>query len=410
MLNGNFPFVYFGYFLSETQSRCFWLVFILFIIVNKLKKKIKFKPIFVWFYLIFLLLIFIQNDYLNSFFFNEFINLSLLFTISYLIIYAIGIKGILYLPRLTVKIIKFSLIFYLPSAFLFLFGIDVLSEVQNFAFHSNGARINSFRLPLHLIFHNFSGVLKGYGENALIPRNSGFYWEPGAFAGTIVMMFIIILIYKKYYSKKQFQMIRKWLSIGIISTFSTTGLILLPFLLFINYAIDQKISLISSFKLIVFALILIPISIYFFNNIPVLKEKIFSQIEIFEEGKKGAETSRIGASFFLFNLINEKPIIGHGFAISPDDWKKKLYYKGYSFEKIGIGNGLLLMLAWTGIPYVLFLIFLIGYNIKKQKKSLFFTLIIIGILLIVLQGESWFRYPLIYLFCFLPTKNIIKKQ
>ena len=405
MLNGNYPLVYFGYLLSEVQSRVLWIGIILFIIIYKLKQKIKIKPIFVLFYGTFLILIFVQNVYLKSFFFTEFINITLVFTISYVIIYAIGFQGLMYLPELTVKLIKLSLLFYVPTAISFLLGNKSIEAIQSIAFQANGSRIGTNITPLHTIIHNFSGVLGGYGDNSLVPRNSGMFWEPGAFAGIIIMMFLIMVIYKQYYNEKQFKNIIKWLIIGIISTFSTTGLLLIPVLILINFTRGKKISLSTAFKLLNLSIFIIFISVYSFNNIPVLKNKIEKQIEAVETQERGSETTRLGSMFLLINLINEEPIIGNGIAISSQQWRKLLKNSGYEFANVGIGNGMFLMLAWVGIPFFIFIFVMMGYNIRMENLSLGLTLVLIIVLLILLQGESWMKLPLIYIFCFIGVKK-----
>jgi hypothetical protein len=406
MLNGNYPLVYFGYYFSEAQSRLLWCGFILFIVVYKLKKRIKIKPIFVIFYAVFSLLIYVQNVYLKSFFLPEFINLTFLFTITYLIIYSIGIQGLTYLPRLMVKLIKWSLVFYIPTAILFLLRVDLIGTVETFAFQSNTARIGTDRIPLHTLFHNFSGVYKGYGENGLLPRNSGVFWEPGAFAGSIVMVTIFLLIYKAFYSNKDLRYLLKWLLIGLLSTFSTTGLLLIPVLILINYSRRKKLITSGFSRYIILTVVVTIVSYYAYYNIPVLNEKISAQIEAYENKDRGSESSRIGSAFLLLTLIDEEPIIGNGFAISNQEWKKQLKNSSYEFSNIGIGNGLFLILAWAGIPFVIFLLVMMVYNFKKQQISLGLSLIFIGILLLLLQGESWMKLPLIYSFCFICVNKI----
>ena len=408
MLNGNYPLAYFGYYLSEVQSRLLWVVIILFIIFFKLKQGIKLKPIFVIFCAIFLLLIYVQSVYLKSFFFPEFINLTLLFTITYLIIYSVGIQGLMYLPRLMVKLIRWSLFFYIPSAILFLLKIDFTNILQAFSFQSDPTKILSNKIPLHAVFHNFSGTYKGgsYAENGLIPRNSSVFWEPGAFAGTIIMITLFLIIYKVFYSNKDFSYLFKWLLIGLITTFSTTGLLLVPFLILLNYLRGKKRAIKGFYKYIVVTVALSVFSYYAYHNIPVLKTKISSQIEAYENNERGSESNRIGSAFLLLNLINEEPIIGNGFAISNQEWEKIIKISGYEFTNIGIGNGLFLMLTWTGIPYVIFLFLMMFYNFNKQQVSIAMSFLLIGIMLVLLQGQSWMKLPLIYSYCFICVNKI----
>lgn len=411
MLNGNYPLVYFGYMISEGPSRIFWSIVFIAIIYFKLKLKIKLKPIFKIFYIFFVILTIVQNKYLNSFFLQEFLNLSFLFLITYLIIFAIGFKGLLYIPKLMVKLIKLSLVFYIPSAVLFILGLNWSGLLKFLTFQSNSARIGSFREPLHLIIHNFSGLFEelGHGSNSLIPRNSGVFWEPGAFSGSIIMAFIFVILYKKYFTKLELSKINRWFLIGLISTFSTTGLILIPLLVLIYYLKDKKISVKAVFKLIVFSSLLTMIAIFSFNNIPTLNEKITSQFESVENNEVGSETTRLGSLILLSQIVVDNPYIGVGFAANKEGFEKEISLVGYSFSNIGIGNGMILMLAWCGIPYFLFLLFLMGYNFKSTGMSIGLSIGLIFVILFILQGESWMRLPLIYSFCFLSIHKPIKQ-
>ena len=403
MLNGNYPLVYFGYLIGEGPSRVLWSIVFIAVILLKLKLKIKVKPIFILFYMVFVILTLLQNEYLNSFFLQEFLNLSFLFLITYLIVYAIGFKGLLYIPKIMVKLIKFSLVFYIPSAVLFILGVNWSSLIRSVSFQSNASRIGTSTEPLHIIIHNFSGLFRefGYGANSLIPRNSGMFWEPGAFAGAIIMVFIFVVIYKKYFTKLELRKINMWLFIGLISTFSTTGLLIVPMLILIYYLRDKKASVKVIFKLIFLCSIVSIISIAAFMNISTLNEKVTSEIERVDSNDRGSETSRLGSLFLVFQMVEENPYIGVGFAASSEVFSDKLSVLGYEFTEIGIGNGMILMLAWCGIPYCLFLIFLMVYNFKMSGMSMGLSMGLIFVILLLLQGESWMRLPLIYSFCFL---------
>lgn len=413
MLNGNFPLVYFGYMISEGLSRVLWSIIFMIVIVFKLKLKIKIKPVFILFYVVFIILTFLQNEYLDSFFLQEFLNLSFLFFVTYLIIYSIGFKGLLYIPKLMIKLIKLSLVFYIPSAVLFILGINWSGLLKSFTFDSNAKNINSFREPLHLIIHNFSGLFKeyGYGQNSLLPRNSGVFWEPGAFSGSIIMAFIFVIIYKKYFTKLELSKINRWFLIGLISTFSTTGLLLIPLLITIYYLSDKSVSNKTFFKIIVLSSLLSFIVILSYTNIPILKDKINFQLQSVEEDDYASETTRLGSLLLLSQMVANNPYIGVGFASSNEEFFKKLTSIGYNFSsKIGIGNGMILMLAWCGIPYFLFILILMVYGFKSSGRSTGFSIGLIILILILLQGESWMRLPLIYSFCFLsihkPKKQI----
>ena len=403
ILNGNYPLITFGYSLNMGPSRIIWIFIVLYIVFIRLKKKIEFKPMLIFFLILFFGLTFIQNEVLNSFYLQEFLSLTFMFITLYLILFSIGFSGLLYLPKIMVNIIKFSLIFYIPFSILFILKIDLSSILTSFGFQADPSRLDSvIKYPLHLVFHNFSGLFdEGHGNNNLVPRNSSFFWEPGAFLGTIVMSFLIFILLKKYYSKSEFTSIFKWLIIGIISTFSTTGLLLLPLLILLMFLRNRNFSISTSLKVSFITLILALINLIGYYQIPTLNSKIADEFESVENNERGSETTRLGSLLMVSTLVLENPYLGVGFAASNKVFEKRLAFIGYEFTDIGIGNGMILMLAWAGIPYFVILLLLMGYNLRQFSMSSLMTFGIIIVLLILLQGESWMKLPLIYSFCFL---------
>ena len=412
MLSGNYPLVYFGYRISEGPARVLWSMIFIAIIVTKLRLKIKIRPIFLIFYGAFVLLTVLQNIYLDSFFLPEFLNLSFLFFITYLIVFAIGLNGLLYIPRLMVGLVKWSFIFYIPSAILFILGINWSGLISNIGTQSNSARIGTSRKPLHMIFHNFSGLFSDFSHasNSLLPRNSGLFWEPGAFAGIIVMTFILVIIYKRYFTLLELRIINKWIFVGLLSTFSTTALACIPLLIVIYYIRDKKVSAKFSIRFVFFVAMIASISIVAFSNIPVLKNKISTQIQSVENNERGSETTRLGSFIMLSEIINDSPALGAGFASNRQAFSDKMFSLGYEFTDIGIGNGMFLMLAWCGIPFFVFMLCLMGYGFYSVDMSLGVTVGLILIILLLLQGESWMRLPMIYSFCFLAVHRRIQQS
>ncbi|WP_321344796.1 hypothetical protein [uncultured Draconibacterium sp.] len=183
-------------------------------------------------------------------------------------------------------------------------------------------------------------------ENFAIPRNSGFAWEPGAFATFINLAIFSQLITSKF---NIFKTTKFWvLSIALLTTMSTTGyslyLILLTF-----YAYNQK----SKYFVALVPIILV-LTIYV-STLPFMTEKLrevsmFNTEELiynsvtwgFDYRPQRFESLQIDFIDFL-----NHPIVGYG-GHSEAKWTEQLGAKISTVS--GIGN----LLAIFGIVGFLF--------------------------------------------------------
>jgi len=230
---------------------------------------------------------------------------------------------------------------------------------------------------------NFTGIINN--------RNSGPFYEPGAFAIFIIIAFIFNLLLNKKLADKT----NIILSITLFSTFSTTGYT--AFFAILTAFIFIK----SNLKYKYFILIFVLIGVYYaYFSIPFLYEKVEYNINIAEE----TTASRFGSAIADFKKIKEHPIIGYGKNI------KNIYHKDkFEIELMHRNNGLTKLMVNYGILIFLFFIFQI-YNTfyllsKPDKMSAF---IIFLALLISGFSQTIFNYPLLYAFLFLP--EVIKTQ
>lgn len=115
--------------------------------------------------------------------------------------------------------------------------------------------------------------LRSFDDNYLFIRNQGFTWEPGPFSCYIALAIFFNLIRNnlKLIDKKKLIIFL----IGIISTQSTTGFVMLFTIIIWLYLSNQKNKFIRSFGVSTLILVFVII----FNNISFLQEKIISEFE-----------------------------------------------------------------------------------------------------------------------------------
>lgn len=233
---------------------------------------------------------------------------------------------------------------------------------------------------------------KGNDTNDLF-RNSGLFWEPGAFAGYIMatlMLFVdkLDILMSKY--KFHFLI----LSAGLLTSMSTTGYIV--YAVFVLYIVLSsgakkvgKIAALASTALILFAFVGL------FNRIDFLGEKIEKELDITSTlTEEDADPSRSGSMLFDSQYIITHPIFGNGLA---QETRFRFHTDLLMQDKLnGLGNGFSGSIASMGLLFMIAYLLSIGLNRTLREK---WILIIMVILL--LQGEYFLNFPLFMMFPFI---------
>ena len=227
---------------------------------------------------------------------------------------------------------------------------------------------------LTIFFHNI------HNTNNASFRNSGMFWEPGAFQGYLIMvplLFIdnLALLWRRY--RKHCLV----LLAALLSTFSTTGYIAFAVILFYYVAMKLK----SKFARILLVPVLFLALLYAYTSLDFLGEKIDKQIERATSGN--VTVDRLGSAILDWHYIKKNPITGNGLA-DITRYEDHLMYK----ELIGgFSNGFTDVVAKFGIIFIIVYFVLIYKNLPfRPMDKLFFCCMIV----LLLQGEYFMDYPL----------------
>lgn len=213
-------------------------------------------------------------------------------------------------------------------------------------------------------------------------RNSGMFWEPGAFACYICLAFLFYLGNIRTLIK-----FHKWkvliILAALITTYSTTGYIVLFLLGIATIYLEYKrkygpfvLPILLTFGLLAYGI---------YENTDFLKEKMNQQATAASQRDKGEfAPDRMSALLFDLHYIGKHPFIGNGFHVST----RFADHPALQKEVLGHGNGFSDFLASMGVLSLLFyLYYIVRYN--KGHPAIF----IIGIIFL-LQGEPLLNYPL----------------
>lgn len=192
------------------------------------------------------------------------------------------------------QMVIFSIISFIFYSLQFNSGIRIFI-VDNIAsfFESQGGLNNSFyeRSP-SIILYTFDPIAIEQG------RNSGPFWEPGAFATFLLIALLFSVLQSKHKSIET-----NWiLVLALISTFSTTGFICL-FILYGGIKLLQR-GLLSKLSIPV----IVVAGIYFFNNTDFLRKKIVHNIAVADQ----TTSSRFGSALADLELFSDSPWVGWG--------------------------------------------------------------------------------------------------
>ena len=246
-------------------------------------------------------------------------------------------------------------------------------------------------------FKIYSYIIHTFHVNSPL-RNSGFMWEPGAFGMAIgIALYYGLSAFKFQWNKQMLVLL-----VAGLTTLSTTFYFSLA-CIFVFY-LTNKFR--NNFKKIILLSLASFVSVYFFNNLPFLKEKIEFNIEHYDYYTKGGHLEMMtdigGQSGRLISFAaNLKSFLqyplGHGDNIS--------YQVTNALGEIISGaNGLGPFMVRYGIIGIIFLI------ISLNKTSLYFKKvfqarfpqIFILLVLIYLFSNPIYRNPFFFTLLFLP--------
>ena len=212
-------------------------------------------------------------------------------------------------------------------------------------------------------------------------RNSGMFWEPGAFAGYICLLFLLFLgQFKHLFRQNKFRLII--ILTALITTFSTTGYLVFFLIVMITITKEYLKRHFILGSVLITSLIMIGFLIY--SNTSFLSEKITYQYETLQDLSGDYSSTRFGALAFDMHYIKKNPITGNGMHESTryidHPWLQK--------EHLGHGNGFSNFIASMGFfGIAIFMVYLVRY---KTKYRWIFLLCIIALL----QGEQYLNFPL----------------
>lgn len=307
---------------------------------------------------------------------------SIGFLIQLLICYILAEK-IKNFPEVYVNIIYFLSILSLVFWGLHNMGVPLMELFSVLKIDLNVELYN-------IIIHNF------FNDNDVNYRNSGVFWEPGAYAGYLNLAFFMLVFNIVKINKHP----RKILIIifAIISTFSTTGYVAASFIIISKFLLRSNMKFISRILIVI---ALMPILGYVAISLDFIGEKITEQLYSTELEADGYQINRFGNFLYDINWIEKKPIVGWGTAPST----RIVIDNNVEELGQGQGNGLTGFAIKFGLVGF-FLYFLMCYrSFKCLGGSKYIGYISIILIALLLNGEQFLNYPIFLMLMFLKSDD-----
>lgn len=230
----------------------------------------------------------------------------------------------------------------------------------------------------------------------IFARNSGPFWEPGAFQGFLIFALLLLLHTRDFADifKIKMRMVASVFIVAILTTGSTTGYILLVLIVFSNLKAFLRLYSDLSNRMKFFAaavIVILPILIVIKSG--NISDKLFGD----SFASVTSRVTRISDFIGGLELIKKNPVIGLG--VTPfRDALKSTY--GVNIDD---SNGLVSMAYIYGIPMVIYYFYRfyqgLRYLFAEIKGLQFGIVLVVFVILHMTEGIWWLPIYLYIVFC-----------
>lgn len=238
-------------------------------------------------------------------------------------------------------------------------------------------------------------IYTSYDNSEKFIRNSGMFWEPGAFSGYLIIALMFIVSINGKFKIGAFKKEFIWILVGILTTMSTSGYLILCLIVLIyistNYRLG-KFIIVPFFGMLFF---------YFFQNLDFMQSKILGQFEeAMEMGGFDVSNTRFGALVMDLEYVKSSPWYGNGLHNIT-----RFRFHPWVTGDIGHGNGMSNFIVFWGVPMFLIWLLTVYSFFKHRLNNQILSFICVFILLLLLQGEQFLNYPFFLVFFFFSAFN-----
>lgn len=320
-------------------------------------------------------------------------SIVILASLGFLIKLGIALLVVRLIPEFSLRYVKVMYALSLISLIFWILSISGVNVQNLFA---------ALRVPLegdnfHIGMHNFRDE---YGVGI---RNMGMFWEPGAFAGYLVLaLFFLVRDGRDNIFPLNYSLV---LIAALLSTQSTTGYLAFM-VLALFYVYRTKLIKGEKAKLLglpAIFLVLAGGTYMATNEFSFLGEKINSQIQSASIRDDASRINRFGNFLYDLEWIAKRPILG--WSANPET---RYSVDPEVAELVAVqGNGLTGFAVRFGFIGLLVFVGFFAHTTRRITGSSAASLFGIAIVCVLLNGEQYLGFPVFLSLMFLP-KNKLK--
>ncbi|WP_430809902.1 MULTISPECIES: hypothetical protein [unclassified Carboxylicivirga] len=225
---------------------------------------------------------------------TSFLGLHIRLVFAYLILRSVGTKLPAYVVTILSVSVLISWIFYFPSYFASFesFLTNKITPLFEHPFY----KVSNYKVPDNLIVYtaNTKGESIGW-----LKRNAGPFWEPGAFAGFIM----VALLFNSIISGRLFNPKGVILMAGLMSTFSTAGLVVLGLFILVHLWLRS-----GMLKRVLLIPVLFIGFVFLYNEVDFIGAKIHSKMSY----TAGTYNTRFKSAQKDLQDLSRSPLVGLG--------------------------------------------------------------------------------------------------
>lgn len=337
-----------------------------------LYRKLRFDRFFIFFFLFYLLVMVAQMVKFNYLPLTTYLGVLIRIFFAYLVVRILGRNFTKYYVDILYVLSIIGFFIYIPQLIVPGFGRFLATSISPL-----------LRNPLYSgdIWYAPDIILYVFNSGVGTFRNCGAFWEPGAYAGFLIIAMIFHFLENRTISDKKSIV----LMLALLSTMSTTGLLALGF--FLVMFLGNRVA--PLYKLILIPSILAAIVIAF-TTLDFLGDKITSQLDV----ASTHHNTRFKSAVLDLQDFSKNPVLGLG--RDPKTRHKGITNPILTHRTNGITN----YLVTYGIFIFLFYFGSIYYAFRKLciKNDYHPIYALYGLILILIVGfsEVFFSLPFFY--------------
>ena len=364
----------FPFFTAKRLYLIIGLFFALYVFISRRKKNNEFYLITIF---ILSCIIVLQTYIFDYFDIKTQLGLFVRWTFPFIVVMVVGKK----LPEYYINIIYYfaiiSFIFFIPSVLVPGFEKYLLQKWAPI-FNQAVSKDSIYSYNPNIIVYTIKTDAGIRFSNYF--RNSGPFWEAGAFAGyTIIALMFNMITTKKLINKKNIIFL-----LAIASTFSTAGFLGVSVLLFSYLVILKKDR--NGWLMVP---IILWLSMNIFTNVKIVNYKLTNEMDRLEKRVTSGKRSRVVSAMLDLKTINKNLLFGTGrndiirFGREVKTWREHR------------NNGITDFAVKYGVPFFCFYFYFIYCSIKKylidNERNQYFAIYAMAVIFIIGSAETYFQ-------------------